>query len=157
MDGIPRQTLDERRRSNNPVRIPGAGWDACLPKVVRAPGIHRAVFGDGEGVVRACCDVFDRRESDAGGREASRAVPLEDAARELGLLCCAPGEDGAGGGEGEDVVVSCCEGDDFGEVGHEEWCALEKELRVASSLAFKGRCGGEAEDPIVGLEFVSGG
>jgi hypothetical protein len=54
-------------------------------------------------------------------------------------------------GEGEDVVVSRCEGDDFGEVGDADGCALEEERGVASSLAFEGGGGGEAEDAVVGL------
>jgi hypothetical protein len=80
--------------------------DAGLAVGVQAPRVDDASGGHGEGVVGAAADGGDRfaLEAELRGGQAVEFHPLDYAPAELVLLARAPGEDGAGGGEGEDVI-----------------------------------------------------
>lgn len=143
-DGVGAQRGDRGGERDDGVGVAGVGGDACLSEVVCSPGVDGAGVGDGEGVIGAGCDEGYGRESDAGGCQGADARAGGDAAGELALFCCAPGEDLACGGEGEDVVVPCGEGDDFGEGRDEKGGALEFQLVGLGLGAFEGGGGGEA-------------
>jgi hypothetical protein len=60
-DGVFFQGSDGGGEGDDFVGILSAGGDAGFSEVVGAPCVHRSVFGDGEGVVRAACYLAYRR------------------------------------------------------------------------------------------------
>lgn len=123
---LPLQIGDRGRVKDDGLIAARTLCDPRLAIVVQAPGVDSAVLVNGKGMRVTCCDVGHCfGEAEFAGDEAVELAALDDAAAELVLLAGAPGEDGAGTGEGEGVVGACSDFGDFLEVGEEDREALD--------------------------------
>lgn len=135
---LPTQTGDLGGFSHTCLTLSGIVSDAALAEAVEAPRPHVVPAVDGEGVVCADTDDFDLLlgQPKLTGRQAGHARALDHATAELVLLAAAPGEDTAGGIQGEDVVGAAFDLLNLGEAGYEHWRSLNLDVRCEAEDAF---------------------